>query len=243
MDAQPEFRIPQLGVVDFGDLDAILISNYTTMLALPYITEETNFSGPIFVTEPTLNFGRLLMEECIEHISGSSHTSTSNAPWKDVVHLLPDTAAEHFKSCKTWRKIYTKSKMESAMSKVTLVGFSERKDVFGKVFVSPVSSGYCIGSSNWVITGSESEKIGYIGGSSTLTTHPRPMDQAPLRNANCLIISSLTQTPTANPDSMIGEFCKTVIETTKQGGNVLVPCYPSGEPNLKIQCVFSPNIR
>ena len=27
---------------------------------------------------------------------------------------------------------------------------------------------------------------------------------------------------------MIGEFCKTVVETTKQGGNVLVPCFPSG---------------
>lgn len=27
---------------------------------------------------------------------------------------------------------------------------------------------------------------------------------------------------------MIGEFCKTVVDTTKQGGNVLVPCFPSG---------------
>ena len=29
-------------------------------------------------------------------------------------------------------------------------------------------------------------------------------------------------------DPMIGEFCKTVVETTKQGGHVLVPCFPSG---------------
>ncbi len=58
--------------------------------------------------------------------------------------------------------------------------------------------------------------------------------QAPLRNADCLILTSLTQTPQHNPDPMIGEFCKTVVETTRQGGNVLVPCYPSGE--LKQNC-------
>ena len=28
---------------------------------------------------------------------------------------------------------------------------------------------------------------------------------------------------------MIGEFCTRVAETTKLGGNVLVPCYPSGK--------------
>ena len=90
-----------------------------------------------------------------------------------------------------------------------------------------MSSGFCIGSSNWVIN-SGFEKIAYVSGSSTLTTHPRPMDQSPLRNADCLIMTALTQTPTQNPDPMIVEFCKTVIDTTKQGGNVLVPCYPSG---------------
>ena len=33
------------------------------------------------------------------------------------------------------------------------------------------------------------------------------MEQAPLRNCDILVMTSLTQTPTANPDAMIGEFC------------------------------------
>ena len=33
------------------------------------------------------------------------------------------------------------------------------------------------------------------------------MEQAPLRNSDVLILSSLTQTPQVNPDPMIGEFC------------------------------------
>jgi len=36
------------------------------------------------------------------------------------------------------------------------------------------------------------------------------MDQAALRNADLLILTALTQTPTANPDSMLGEFCMAV---------------------------------
>jgi len=33
------------------------------------------------------------------------------------------------------------------------------------------------------------------------------MEQLPLKNAEVLILASLTQTPTTNPDAMIGEFC------------------------------------
>ena len=29
----------------------------------------------------------------------------------------------------------------------------------------------------------------------------------PLKNADVLLLASLTQTPTTNPDAMIGEFC------------------------------------
>lgn len=73
----------------------------------------------------------------------------------------------------------------------------------------PVSSGFCLGSSNWIIS-SNHEKIAYVSGSSTLTTHPRPMDQAALRNVDVLIMTGLTQTPTLNPDSMLGMLCMVV---------------------------------
>ena len=121
--------------------------------------------------------------------------------------------------------------MEASLSKVQLVGYSEKKDVFGLLQVSPVSSGYGLGSSNWIIS-SSCERIAYVSGSSTLVTHPRPIDQSPLRNADCFILSSLIQTPLHNPNDMIGEFINRVAETTKQGGNVLVPCYPSGEATM-----------
>lgn len=77
------------------------------------------------------------------------------------------------------------------------------------------------------------------------------MDQVALRNADLLILTALTQTPTANPDSMLGEFCMAVgkllqyhsnclyqtaqssfeinlASTLRAGGCCLVPCHPSG---------------
>lgn len=36
------------------------------------------------------------------------------------------------------------------------------------------------------------------------------MEQATLKHANMLILTGLTQTPTANPDTMLGELCMTV---------------------------------
>merc|ERR1712165_287157 len=186
-----------------ANVDAILISNYTTMLALPYITERTKFRGHIFMTEPCLHFGRLFMEETIEFIERSSSDSRkSKSAWKDVPkEFLPPPLNDAINP-RSWKTIYSRAQMETSLSKVTLVGFSEKKDIFGLLTVSPISSGYCIGSSNWLIT-SGYEKIAYVSGSSSLTTHPRPMDQSPLRNLDCMILTALTQAPTLSPDPMI----------------------------------------
>lgn len=49
---------PQLGLMDMSEVDVILISNYHCMMALPYMTEYTNFKGVVYATEPTLHIGR-----------------------------------------------------------------------------------------------------------------------------------------------------------------------------------------
>jgi len=45
VDSVPEFSPPLEKIIDFSEIDAILISNYTCMLALPFITEGTGFKG------------------------------------------------------------------------------------------------------------------------------------------------------------------------------------------------------
>jgi len=43
---------------DSGLIDAVLVSNFYQLLALPYMTEYSAYRGPIFATEPTAALGK-----------------------------------------------------------------------------------------------------------------------------------------------------------------------------------------
>ncbi|XP_067118772.1 integrator complex subunit 9 [Centruroides vittatus] len=235
IDSSPEFCLPEVGIVDFSEIDVILLSNYQSMMALPYITEGGGFNGTVYATEPTLQIGRQFMEELVNYIERTPKIKVAKK-WKqpEILKTLPPP----FDSIKprTWRQIYTMKEVNSSLAKVKVVGYAEKLDIYGVLNVSAVSSGYCLGSCNWIIS-SNHEKITYISGSSTLTTHPKPMEHTPLRNSDVLIMSSLTQTPLANPDNMLGELCITIAMTVRNNGNVLIPCYPSGVTYDLFECL------
>lgn len=63
-----EFCLPQFNLINIEDLDAVLISSYNTMLALPYLTRHKNFRAKIYCTEPIMHFGRMLMEELTHYL-------------------------------------------------------------------------------------------------------------------------------------------------------------------------------
>ncbi|XP_072436458.1 integrator complex subunit 9 [Chiloscyllium punctatum] len=237
VDSVPEFCLPETELLDLSTVDVILISNYHCMMALPYITEHTGFTGTVYSTEPTMQIGRLLMEELVNFMERvpkpQSATYWKNremlrhlpAPLKDAVEVL------------TWKRCYKMPEVNLALSKVQLVGYSQKIELFGAVQITPLSSGYCLGSSNWIIQ-SHYEKVAYVSGSSLLTTHPQPMEQTSLKNSDVLILTGLTQIPTANPDGMLGEFCSNLAVTVRSGGNVLVPCYPSGVIYDLLECLY-----
>uniref|UniRef100_A0A8B9QRS0 Integrator complex subunit 9 n=1 Tax=Anas platyrhynchos TaxID=8839 RepID=A0A8B9QRS0_ANAPL len=224
-------------LLDLSTVDVILISNYHCMMALPYITEYTGFTGTVYATEPTVQIGRLLMEELVNSIERVPKAQSASM-WKnkEVQRLLPAPLKDAVE-VSMWRKCYTMPEVNAALSKIQLVGYSQKIELFGAVQVTPLSSGYALGSSNWIIQ-SHYEKVSYVSGSSLLTTHPQPMDQASLKNSDVLILTGLTQIPTANPDGMVGEFCSNLAMTVRNGGNVLVPCYPSGVIYDLLECLY-----
>lgn len=209
IDSPPEFNAPLDKIIDFAEVDVILISNYMNMMALPYITEGTGFTGTIYATEPTLQIGRFFLEELVEYIEAAPKANVATQ-WKDILHLLPAPLNESFRP-KSWRHIYTTEAVQNCLARVKITGYDEKLDIFGALQITPVSSGFCLGSSNWVLS-SGHEKISYISGSSTLTTHPRPINQVALKNSDAVILTGLTQAPHVNPDSMLGELCMNVGE-------------------------------
>lgn len=234
VDSAPEFCPPLSKIVDYSEVDVILISNYMSMLALPFITEGTGFEGVVYATEPTLQIGRFFLEELVQYIEQTPKPSLASH-WKELLHVLPAPLCDSLKP-RSWQQLYSLAAVHSSLARIQMVGYDEKLDVYGALRVMPVSSGYCLGSSNWVIS-SDHEKIAYVSGSSTLTTHPRPMDQQALKNSNVLILTGLTQTPTANPDTMLGELCMSVVMTLRNNGSVLIPCYPSGVVYDLFECL------
>ncbi|XP_045599022.1 integrator complex subunit 9 isoform X1 [Procambarus clarkii] len=234
VDSPPEFVPPTSGLVDFSEVDAILVSNYHSMLALPFITNGTGFKGVVIMTEPTMQIGRLFMEELVEYIERTPKARHASR-WKHYLRSLPAPLGEA-KAPNTWHPAYSMKSINSALTHVQILAYNENIDICGALKVTAVSSGFCLGSCNWLIC-SDHEKIAYLSGSSTLTTHPRPIDQNSLKNADVLIMTALNHTPMFNPDSMLGEFCVAVAQTVRNGGNALVPCYPSGVVYDLFECL------
>ncbi|CAK1601519.1 unnamed protein product [Parnassius mnemosyne] len=240
VDSIPEFCPPLDKVVDFSQLDVILISNYTCMMALPFITEETGFKGQVYATEPTLQIGRFYLEELSAWLAaggagGGAGSGGEARRWKELVHVLPAPLA-HAQRPRAWRRLFSGAALARALARVRVVGYDERVRLYGALDATPVSSGFCLGSANWVLR-TPHEKIAYVSGSSTLTTHPRPINQAALRGADVLILAALTQTPAHNPDHMLGDLCVHAALTLRGGGSLLLPVYPSGVLYDLLECL------
>jgi hypothetical protein len=74
----PEFSVPEFGLINIEDVDAVLISSASNMLALPYLTRMSGFRARIYCTEPTLNYGRMLMEELTGYVKSSQTVAVNN---------------------------------------------------------------------------------------------------------------------------------------------------------------------
>jgi integrator complex subunit 9 len=208
IDSAPEFQPPLEKIIDFSQIDVILISNYMNMLGLPYITEKTNFKGVVYATEPTLQIARLFMEELVEYVE-TAPKATHAHHWKEFseLHNLNNLNLELHPL--KWKRLFDSDDVHKALSRVQIAGFDQKIDIFGALEVCPVSSGYCLGSANWVLS-TGLEKICYISGSSTLTTQAKPINQNALKNSDVIIMSGLTQAPHINPDAILGDLCLNV---------------------------------
>lgn len=209
--------ICQCSSIDLKDVDVILISNYQSMLSLPFLTEETNFSGIVYATEPTINLARLFLEEMIKYIERAPRLRQADK-WKnmairypDLMKLIPLPVPIDPSAIPCMSQLFNHKILSSCMSQVKSIGFGERITMFAGLEASAHSSGHSIGSCNWIIR-SDHEKIAFLSSCSTMTTHPKPMDIQSLTNPDLLIMTSMTTAPAHNPDNSLIELCKCMSE-------------------------------
>ena len=155
VDANPLFGVPFESAIDISEIDVILISNSASMLAIPYFTDNPDFNGTIYATEPAVNIGKFFMEELVEFVqnvpkaskvtqkgkkrvlegaNGKEETvrddTETPTPTPSIFQLVDSSLNFPIKLNnqsfnKDLREIYTKKSISDALLKIKPVGFNE----------------------------------------------------------------------------------------------------------------------
>eukprot|EP00697_Spironema_sp_BW2_P016717 gnl/Spiro4/8107_TR4272_c0_g1_i1.p1 gnl/Spiro4/8107_TR4272_c0_g1~~gnl/Spiro4/8107_TR4272_c0_g1_i1.p1 ORF type:complete len:646 (+),score=115.22 gnl/Spiro4/8107_TR4272_c0_g1_i1:70-2007(+) len=221
------FEVPDWTLCDLQNVDAILITSYFHLMGLPFLSEFTNYRGPIYATEPSVAVGRQLMEELVEFVEQDLRAPVNLAGNNKLLSPKGGAVQELLKNSHSWRPMYSKHDIRSCLSRVTTVSWHQHIAV-GSTRVMATSSGFCLGSSNWIIK-SLQDQIAYVGAAATaVARHPQPLDVAALRSSTVLVLSDLAPPSHTSPDATLNELCHVIGNTLHQRGNVLLPCFPTG---------------
>ncbi|CAO3654599.1 unnamed protein product [Mucor hiemalis] len=156
------------------------------MLGLPYLTEYMGYKGRIVTTEPTVEYAKQRMEELVFY-HGQKTSAVDPTSSTHFSELIRDKIPEG------WRSIYTMKDILSCTEKVQTVRYTEALSLFSTLSISAFSSGYCLGSSNWLLEAS-SKKIAFLSPSSLYTSlHPAPFDFDIFKQADVIIVGGIKQ--------------------------------------------------
>ncbi|KAJ2157651.1 hypothetical protein GGF46_004353 [Coemansia sp. RSA 552] len=223
-----------LSSINWARVDFVLISNYEQMTLLPYITEYTEFTGPVYATEPTKAYGRCVLEEGLL-IGADPEPSSSAAGAK------PASSSNG-----RVRLPYTQQDIVAAMEKVTDVRHNEVIGPVPFVQVFTRSSGYCIGSANWTVE-YKSHRTAFISTSALSTClHPQEWDGSVLADAQAIVFCDAVDPASAEEgdagaiiqniqvSQRVNRLCSTALSALKQHSRVLLV----GEPYGMTQDIF-----
>jgi integrator complex subunit 9 len=111
--------------------------------------------------------------------------------------IIDPTSSTHFSQLLSnregWRSIYTLKDIASCIEKIQPVRYTETLSLFSTLNLVGYSSGYCLGSTNWLLETSF-KNIAFLSPSSIYTNlHPAPFDFDILRKADVIVVGGLSQ--------------------------------------------------
>ncbi|CAF5049853.1 unnamed protein product [Rotaria sp. Silwood1] len=144
---------PDSNQYNFSLIDIILISNYETFLALPYLFKKyKNLNAQIYLTEPTYRFGQQLMYELVTYVEQQSKMIQTNKEWiynsnifDAIEEQQKDKKLKLFSYAQKLMPCYSMEDVDKCLSHVTIVHFNEQIDLYSSIRASAISSGYCLG--------------------------------------------------------------------------------------------------
>uniref|UniRef100_A0A0N5ADZ1 Beta-Casp domain-containing protein n=1 Tax=Syphacia muris TaxID=451379 RepID=A0A0N5ADZ1_9BILA len=184
-------------------VDVILISNCMSLFTLPFISECEGFRGLIYTTAPVLELGRLMGHEFLDFIEADDRTP-ANDDWK-LQKIYNNFTNKPTSNPQDWRPFYTLEQFESALKKVDIVSYRDLINLHSVVEITAYSSGYSIGSCNWVIRTETEKCFSYTVTLSVFVGIELNIIQMKVYNV-----------------------CAVAVDALKKNGSVLMPVSPTG---------------
>ncbi|CAF0809066.1 unnamed protein product [Brachionus calyciflorus] len=219
-----------------------LQSNFPLFKTLEHLSLDLNKKSDLKETESIDESGSsakiLKLERHDETLDQTAQGQNSQKSNYNLFAQLLNIQDPHFKPL-NWKFLYSKQDVEDCISKIKIIEFNQKIDVFGSIKIQAKSSGHSIGSCNWLIE-SDCDSIYYMSKSSLLNSHSKVYNQQFIKNqiVDSLILTGLNQTQLHEPEQMIQDFCKACIMTLKNQGNVLIPVQPTGKIYDLIECLY-----
>ncbi|CAF0955301.1 unnamed protein product [Adineta steineri] len=247
-----EFYTLDSNQYDFSLIDIILISNYETFLALPYLYKKyKNLNAQIYLTEPTYRFGQQLMYELVNYVEQQSKMIQINNEWRYDSSIFDAIESQQnekkLKILSFAQKLmpcYSIENVDKCLRHTTVVHYNEQIDLYSSIRASAISSGYCLGSCNWQldinVNHNQTSKIEssssqtnlsrfiYMSSSTTLETYSSKFLYDSFQNCDYLLLTNLSRISSIDVSSNASELTAKIENILNDHGSVLIPCSSTG---------------
>ncbi|KAJ1668400.1 Integrator complex subunit 9 [Coemansia sp. RSA 1813] len=250
-----------LSTINWARIDFILISNHEQMTLLPYITEYTEFSGPVYATEPAKVYGRCVLEAGVVFAARAGTARANSSQYEQLLATGPlastSSSAQPRHQQHNFGKrggarmpLYSQQDIVATMEKITDVRHNEIVSPVPFVQAYTRSSGYCIGGANWTIE-YKGHRTAFVSTSSfAACLHPQEWDGRVLSEAHVIVFCDASD-PAANesdtseanvPQNIqvsqrMNQLCSTAMATLRQRSRVLLIGEPYGVTQDILQLV------
>jgi len=232
-----KFDISSYENIDLSQVDYILLTNLENLLALPYLTEYTKFKGKVYATLPIVQISLYLLIEFQELVElRNKKDFIIKKDFFEESHFLELFESEGL-HVSTWLSIYNKQAIKDSFSKIQPINYGEIIELSDSLTLEAVSSGFSIGSSNFIFK-TKTKKIVYLSNSSlSQSRHCSSINLESIQDPDILIVEDIANRNNVdlsknwkfpdlrNYDILLQNFVEYLLShlNNRDSGNILLP--------------------
>ena len=168
----------------------MLVSTFQELYGAPFLTMHPGFKGKIYMTLPLMQIGQNLLIELVRLNEKRNQQKAQKMNFLEEGQMFQEFSMIGLED---WQELYTEKEVNDFFANhVIVLNHNERHTFDSIVKLTPVSSGFHIGSSCWLL------EVGHLK-LSVITNasmgldfrHPKKLAVEMLQNADVLLLSSI----------------------------------------------------